>query len=215
MIPTYTELKDELKSLDSAVYEDFRIRIHRALSWIKAVEEEGLSKDFEIISYWISFNACYSAIDHRKEFDAAHRSKIFEKLIELDEGREIYDMIWDKHQSTIRVLLNNQYIYGPFWENQKGADKDWEASYDRSNTAGFTALVAKDTVTVLSVVFGRIYVLRNQLMHGSATYGSEKNRSQIDNSHKLLKDLVPLFIKVMLDHPFEDWGEISYPPVGK
>jgi hypothetical protein len=43
-------------------------------------------------------------------------------------------------------------------------------------------------------------------MHGSATYGSEKNRSQIDNSHKLLSDLVPLFIKVMLEHPFEDWG---------
>lgn len=107
------------------------------------------------------------------------------------------------------------YTVWPILGESERNGNDWELLRQRSNTAGFTALVAKDTVKVLSVIFGRVYVLRNQLMHGSTTYGSEKNRSQIDNSHKILKDLVPLFIKVMLDHPFEDWGQISYPPVSR
>jgi len=75
------------------------------------------------------------------------------------------------------------------------------------------ALAERDTVTVLGVVLSRIYTLRNQLMHGGATWNSSVNREQIRDCTNLLGKLVPLVIEIMLDHPETRWGDACYPVV--
>jgi len=65
----------------------------------------------------------------------------------------------------------------------------------------------------LSVVMTRLYTLRNQLIHGGATWDSQLNRDQVRDCSNLLGKLVPVIIEIMLDHPDHDWGPAIYPAV--
>jgi hypothetical protein len=58
---------------------------------------------------------------------------------------------------------------------------------------------------------GRLYLLRNQLVQGGATYKSKINQAQIRDANSLLKLLPTLIIDIMMDYTDEDWGKIYYP----
>ena len=73
------------------------------------------------------------------------------------------------------------------------------------------ALLAQRTDVVLEIVFDRLYVLRNQLVHGGATWNSQVNRAQVRDGANILGELLPVIVDLMLDHPDSDFGEILYP----
>ena len=81
-----------------------------------------------------------------------------------------------------------------------------EAALRGARSAASAALAARDTVTVLSIVLSRIYTLRNQLVHGGATWGSSVNREQMRDCTNFMAKLVPLVIEIMMDHPETLWG---------
>jgi hypothetical protein len=66
---------------------------------------------------------------------------------------------------------------------------------------------------VLSTIFDRLYVLRNQLVHGGATWNGSVNRDQVRDGAALLKWLLPTFIDIMMDNATRDWGKPFYPVV--
>lgn len=72
------------------------------------------------------------------------------------------------------------------------------------------ALASKNTVMILSIVFSRLYTLRNQLLHGGATWNSQVNREQIRDAVNFLGKLVPVIIKIMMDNSTILWGEPCY-----
>ena len=49
-----------------------------------------------------------------------------------------------------------------------------------------------------STSMDRLYVLRNQLVHGGATYASKVNRQQVADGAAILGDIVPLVLSLML-----------------
>lgn len=63
------------------------------------------------------------------------------------------------------------------------------------------------------IVFDRLYVLRNQLIHGGATWNSQINRAQVADGIAILGTLVPLVLAIMMEHP-QDYGDVLYPVVG-
>ena len=65
----------------------------------------------------------------------------------------------------------------------------------------------------LGVVFNRLYTLRNQMMHGGATWNSSVNRHQLRDGTNLLGKLVPIIISLMLENPRTLWGDACYPVV--
>ena len=56
-------------------------------------------------------------------------------------------------------------------------------------------------------------MLRNQLIHGSATYKSMVHRSQVKDASQILEFLLPIIIDIMLTNIDEDWGVINYPVI--
>ena len=76
------------------------------------------------------------------------------------------------------------------------------------------AASSADMIDVLVKLFDRLYVLRNQLMHGCATRSGTLNRRQVEQGERVLRFLIPLFLDIMMDNPGEDWGELSYPVRG-
>ena len=87
----------------------------------------------------------------------------------------------------------------------------WEKSFKASIQKTNFALASKDTCTILSILFSRIYVLRNQIFHGNATWNGSLNRSQVNNCEKLLAALLPSILNIMMEKPDEICGELAYP----
>ena len=75
------------------------------------------------------------------------------------------------------------------------------------------ALSSGNTPMLLGVVFNRLYTLRNQLIHGGATWNSKVNRKQLHDCVSLLHKLIPQIISLMMEHPDTLWGDACYPVV--
>ena len=100
------------------------------------------------------------------------------------------------------VLLNNQYIYNRYWLYQRGQVSSWKEEFKRDNLRAVRLLQNPDkSVELIQLVMRRLYQMRNQLIHGGATYKSSVNRDQVRDSANLLGRLIPLIVEIMLDNP--------------
>jgi hypothetical protein len=135
--------------------------------------------------------------------------------LSLDNRKTIEQLVWDQFSGSIRLLLDNRYIYQDYWDYRNGklTEEQCRGRFDDANKAARAALVQRDTATVLSIVLSRLYTLRNQLMHGGATWNSSVNRNQVKDGANLLGKLVPLVIEIMMDNVDTLWGDACYPVV--
>ena len=133
----------------------------------------------------------------------------------LDAGGRIHQALFVQFSGPIRTLIDNKYVYQPYWTAQQNWDRNesWREGFEASRKVALRALMDKDTVRVLSIVFDRLYVLRNQLVHGGATWNGAVNRQQVRDGVAFLGTLLPLLLELMIAHPGEDHGEILYPVV--
>ena len=136
-------------------------------------------------------------------------------MVRLDTERRIYNELWEGFAGPIRVLMQNRYVFNPFWQHHNGIAgyEDWEERFKASAGSFARTFAAQDTARTLSLVFDRLYVLRNQLVHGGATWNSAVNRNQVRDGAAILGFLMPVFVDVMMDNPHEDWGQPFYPVV--
>ena len=74
-------------------------------------------------------------------------------------------------------------------------------------------MTCRDTRTILSELFDRLYVLRNQIMHGGATWKGSVNRPQVRDGARIMAFLVPRFASLMMSNPRIDWGPPRFPVV--
>lgn len=212
----YKELKDRHRAERETQPEHNSLRIHRALSWLDRAERCGDDHDARFIFLWIAFNAAYAnEIDDRTDFT---EQKIFrhfiERLVALDD-ETLYQLVWTEFSGSIRLLLDNRYVFGPFWEFQNGriSEEDWKQRFDSAKKTAQMALSRRNTKMVLITIFSSMYVLRNQLIHGGATWNSRVNREQVRSSADILGKIVPHIITILMDHPNEEWGNPFYPVV--
>ena len=70
-----------------------------------------------------------------------------------------------------------------------------------------------NTKAMLGILFQRLYVLRNQLIHGGATWNGKVNRPQVESGTAILGDIVPVVIHLMMNQPNQVWGDPIYPVV--
>jgi len=215
---SHASLKARQRACRDTLPQDFDIRVHRALSWFGRADVE-LEKtppdpDAAFVFLWIAFNAAYGG---EREMDPSpeHKSIMayFRKLENHDVQRRLYDAIWSRFAQSIRVLLDNKYVFQPFWDHYNGMASvgDWETCFAEDKKRVSRALAARDTCKILEKVFNRLYVLRNQLIHGGATWNSTVNRDQVRDGQSILRFLVPVFLDIMMDAPFEQWGKMRYP----
>ncbi len=214
---TYEALHTQWEKSREQLPEGLQLRIHRALSWIERSEQEAEDDDAAFIFYWIAFNAVYAEDRQETEWTPERESfrEYFGKIVGLDADNVVYNAIWERFSQEIRVFLNNRYVFEPFWKFHNGApgyDK-WEDSFDRSKRAAGFALARRDTSAILSILFDRLYVLRNQLVHGGATWRSSVNREQVRDGRGIVAFLLPIFVSLMVSNPGEHWGAPYYPVV--
>lgn len=194
--------------------EALGLRIHRALSWLNRAEQCQEDPDGQFIFFWIAFNSAYANETGDIRIAEGKRFNHFlNRLVDLDEKNQLSSLTWQQYPNAIRVLLDNPYVFQPFWDHQNGLDngRNWKEQFSKAKATANKALANKDTGTLLSIVFNRLYTLRNQLIHGGATWNSKVNRDQLRDGNRLLADVVPVVIEIMMDHAGAQWGEACYP----
>ena len=239
-----------------------RRRLRRSLSWLERADSGKLDDDVRYIFLWVAFNAAYAdgwdARDGR--YERKRYTKYFEKLTENDNNRICNVLKSDLVDSSLS-LVKNKYVFQRFWNFLDRGwfnEADWKESRDGklfesdcrkvrkllglndqlgSMQAAFQKVFIvsrEDTIRLLDILFGRLYVLRNQIMHGSATSHTwtdpkrpeprerskstedgSLNRRQVEDGIRILDFLMPLFLDIMMDRPELDheeyWGKLPYP----
>ena len=210
-------LKERQRALRDGFPTALGLRVHRALSWLLRADAETADEDVRFILLWIGFNAAYADdLDTRgPEGERGAFQAFFSTLVRFDARHRIYDAVWQRFPQEIRILLDNRYVFQPFWQHHNGTPgyDDWALRLERSRTAIGHALRQQDTPKILSILFDRLYVLRNQLVHGGATWNSAVNRAQVRDGAAILGCLLPIFIDLMMDNPGHDWPMPHYPVV--
>jgi hypothetical protein len=192
------------------------LRVHRALSWLGRAEKENHDEDARFVFLWIAFNAAYATGNPDPRMTEKQNFRDFLRtLIDMDTEGALGNLIWREFSGSIRLLLKNEFVFRDFWHHHNGllTATEWEERFRKSRRTAELALARGDTLKVLSILMSRLYVLRNQLLHGGATWNGAVNRAQVRDCANLLGKLVPIVIKVMMDHPAHDWGAASYPVV--
>lgn len=208
----HSDLKARQRAERDGWPEFLAFRVHRALSWLRRAEmcEDD---DGRFVFLWISFNAAYAYdLGESRQLESQRFGAFLERLSGLDSCQQLEKVIWQQFPGPVRVLLENRYVFQPFWDHQNGLpdSDDWRQRFDRANRAANSALAARDTGKILGIVFSRLYTLRNQLIHGGATWASSVNRDQLRDANAIMAELVPYVIRIMMDNAREHWGEPAY-----
>ena len=120
----FDALKTKQRQIRHGFPEPLGLRVHRAISWFGRAMDDTGDHDTRFILLWIGFNAAYAADlrlgpaempSERSNFNA-----FFERLVRLDRENRIYGTVWTRFPQEIRVLLDNRYIFAPFWAHQNG-----------------------------------------------------------------------------------------------
>lgn len=209
----YVRLQAKLDEYQDRNTEDIFVRLYRAISWLKCAEERPDNPDLSFITLWISFNACYAMErPYSESYGESDRyNKFIEQLVFLDHKGQIHELLWKKFSGPIRLLIDNQYAYREFWMWNRGVNLKWEESFENAKYDAYRFISEMKVPELLEIVLDRLYVVRNQLVHGGATYQSSVNRAQVKDGAGILSFLVPVIIDIMIDNMDEDWGHIYFP----
>jgi uncharacterized membrane protein len=207
------ELKEAHRAVRDGQPQSSSVRVHRAISWLARAEAETDDDDARFIFLWIALNAAYA-----KEFgfQQAERDQLRDFIHELlahDEQNRLHSILFEQFTGPIRTLIDNKFVFEPFWRALREHDSSgrWEEQFKASQRLALRALMERQTDVLLSIVLDRLYVLRNQLVHGGATWSSSANRAQVRDGTSILSALIPAVILLILSSDAIDLGEVAFP----
>ncbi len=218
-------------------------RLRRADSWLR--RSEAAKDDTErFIFLWIAFNAAYGGetlpsdsdiqADERDKFSRFLREILerdddgvlektlwrTQKILKRDDNGDLKTTCQRTYSDPIRALLDNHYIFDPFWKAVRGSDtgRDWKAKFSDSNRSAMKFMGRRNVHRVLVVLFKRLYTLRNQIVHGGATFEKGWGQDQVKDGSRIMESLVPSILEIMWTdierNPESDvWGPVAYPRV--
>lgn len=208
-------------------------RMHRAISWLRCYENcakcPETKADERFLFLWISFNAAYAKHDDAPSTET-EVEKIQKFLCAVAERDENYGLekIMGPLQDDFDEIIGKEFLSRDYWRTR--TRKGWERLRSQKHGFNDSTLSAQNTLRaptptkekiklVLNSTFGRLYVLRNQILHGGATYGGNYNRSSVGPGSTILSACVPTILKIMLEVMREqrgresgEWGKVEYPP---
>jgi hypothetical protein len=85
--------------------------------------------------------------------------------------------------------------------------------YETSNVQMHIDRDQKNILNHCNSILQRVYVLRNQVIHGAATFESSMNREQMKVCNTFMYGFLLRVINVMIKNNTKDWGQINYPPL--
>lgn len=218
--------------------ENLEIRLQRAASWMKLAKdlERAIDEPMEasgamllpkwarahelFIFYWIAFNALYGT-EGEKEWSKLEafleKVETMARLEEIENISILEEAIRNCLSDGETVILD-KFLDMAYWERIRHENDVIEECQRRCKEAKQTVTQGKYFV-FLSAAFDHLRVLRNQIMHGSASHGqnSKGYKDSVLPGLRVLRTLVPVFFALVRDYgssPGLDWGKVPFPRYG-
>lgn len=190
-------------------------RLRRANSWYQQGIKEEISDEESFLFLWIAFEAAYNSLGNKDENEKDRVHKFINEVIRLDKSNQM-EVLLRSTGPLLRKLLENEYIYRFFWyAKRKNRNNNWKKDFDRENEAILKHWL-KDIPTLLCTILERLYILRNQMLHGGMTFGGDSfGKRQIRDSRPVMGKLVKFVIDIMEDDISANprttrWGKVAF-----
>lgn len=204
--------------------DDYTVRLCRVETWLRRAEAALVADDPDVafVLYWIAFNAAYARDVSPKNPDTLTAiRRYFNDLLDVDHRDTIRDAIWNDCDDQIHSVVDIEYLYRTYWDHANAEPEEtveWTGGFNSDKSLVRDALQTNqyDHIrTVLRIVFDRLYVLRNQLVHGGAQFESHYNRDSVFDGARIMASLVPVFLDLMRASHGMEWGRPFFRPALK
>lgn len=203
-------------------------RLRRALSWVVAAERYRVDIDIAFICHWIAVNSLFGGLSGRPPDEGSERrryrlpngeeveddiSAFIKRFLRLDRSRVILGAVRSlSWQETLAPLVGDKWTFGPYWK--EGLSSNVETRLSKRKRAARDALRTENLEVLLHILLMRTQDLRNQIVHGAASYYVSQNRESIRPALAVLAALVPAFITVIKSSQAaaERWPRPPRPP---
>lgn len=203
--------------------DDYTVRLLRVETWLRRAEAAFGADDPDVafVLYWIAFNAAYARDPSSKSNNLCAINQYFDVLLEVDRQYIVRAAISDECRDRIEEMVKIEYLIDSYWDyantpsGAKRPETGWNQILNGESQWIQDALDAnrvEDTQKILRIVFKRLYVLRNQLMHGGAKFESHYNRDSVWDGAHIMARLVPVFLRLMRANKDEEWGRPFFRP---
>ena len=195
-------LEEIFKHNKSKNSERFNLRIHRGLSWLKKAVMIDQDRDLQFMSLIIAFNAIYAEETEDMVRDQNSFKMFLKRVYQQDYEKKFYQTLCGHDDHYIQIFLESPYVYQGYWDykNQKIDQITWKKNFENEQIRILQAFRNKDCLDILEMTFNRLFTLRNQMIQGGVSYKSSTNRRQLEDGCKILLELLPTFIQVLIEN---------------
>lgn len=186
-------------------------RIRRCLSWLRrAADVSAEDRPPKFVDLWIAFNSLYGLQHYKQDSFKGEKADFVGFLTRvngLHHQNALNDWVHKKHvQGRIRDLIQNKFLWNEFWD---GNQEEYESLVGKELRRFDLGLANQEAEVLLHCLFARLRVLRNQIIHGSASSDTRRNKDALVPAILLLEEFLPILVRIMI----EKGGAVSWPPV--
>lgn len=207
-------------------------RLTRAESWLRAASERERDKKLDEIDHhtvfifrYIAFNSLYGRwkLEGTNKLAWKQFDRFFDDLLTLhlqDQKRKgskgviLRDALAQCRSQWLRLIENEFLDKEGYWDLQEHGS-DFKKKYRSQKFTALKRLEWQEYKALLHSIFRRIWVLRNQIMHGGATFGPDsRGWESVETANPVLRVLVPAFRSLMKEYPDAvAWPAIPFPRI--
>ena len=124
--------------------QSLSLRVHRALSWLNRAEQEPETATPDSSSYGSPSTQPTQTTSSIARISPNEKSSKTSSaaLIDRDADKLLYELVWDQFSGAIRLLIDNQYVFQPFWDYHNGrtTEEQWQQAFQNSKAAALRAI---------------------------------------------------------------------------
>ena len=83
-------------------------------------------------------------MSRRRSPNTAASPRCYAQIVRLDASGRLQNAVAQKFQGPIRKLLENKYVFRPFWMNMNGGGGDWQKAFRSSALDVRQSMIDKD-----------------------------------------------------------------------
>jgi hypothetical protein len=219
-----SKLETLWKTQHDALFEEkshdaIRLRMHRAFSWLRKAYafETQEDADTRFLFSWIALNTLYAKWDSdlvNREPEWQTREAFLKRMVQHDNRGRIQEVILENRKHCDR-LLSEEHLINSYWGNP--TEDEARKARTKPRKVGKHYHDAEEVIKVVIPLFKCMTMLRSQLVHGMATYGSSANRAVVEAGAKVVFDFALIVLQIIAeDGLWEDddaWKPVPYPPM--
>lgn len=211
-----SELRRRFKEICEATdkrFQNYQIRVHRALSWWERAGELDAEElpEARLIFNWIAFNSLYGSWDGEGGAPVGDRASwgaFLSRILRWGRQGLLASRLQELRDPVLK-LFENRFLDQQFWRL-----RDAYGNSRRPYFLGQSLYFERRWAKLLEMVFDRSYVLRSQIVHGAATRNSRLNREVLREVLRLLEGFLEVVLTIVVESgAHDDWPALCYPPI--